>query len=67
MNYVEEDIDILLKKPPMKYTFKPDEPIDIRSTIMYIDFDGRADTRLLHFAAMSPEIPDGVLKTLIWV
>ena len=44
MNYVEEDIDILLKKPPMKYTFKPDEPIDIRSTIMYIDFDGRADT-----------------------
>ena len=28
----------------MKYTFKPDEPIDIRSTIMYIDFDGRADT-----------------------
>jgi len=44
VNYVEEDIDILLKKPPMKYTFKPDEPIDIRSTIMYIDFDGRADT-----------------------
>ena len=26
-----------------------------------------SSSRLLHFAAMSSEIPDGVLKTLFWV